>query len=112
MCSSDFLKICGDRGLPRPMERSERQICKFIYNPRQEISKKEKINECRNVNVKYTKKCLQQNLSNKIIAFKILFSPTMFTYIYIYIVLVVTKPPCEFVANQVQYNMESDQYLG
>ena len=33
-------------------------------------------------------------------------------YIYIMIVLVVTKSLCGFVANQVQYNMESAQYLG
>ena len=38
-------------------------------------------------------------------------------YIYIYIyniitVLVVTISLCEFVANQVEYNMESAQYLG
>ena len=42
-------------------------------------------------------------------------------YIYIYIiiiiiiiitVLIVTKSLCGFVANQVQYNMESAQYLG
>ena len=37
-----------------------------------------------------------------------------FIYIYIYIiaVLVVTKSLCGFVLNQVQYNMESAQYLG
>ena len=37
------------------------------------------------------------------------------TYIYIYYiitVLVVTKSLCGFVSNQVQYNMESAQYLG
>ena len=37
-----------------------------------------------------------------------------YIYIYIYIyktVLVVTKSLCRFVANQVQYNMESVQYL-
>ena len=36
----------------------------------------------------------------------------MYIYIYIITVLVVTKSLCEFVANQVQYNMESAQYLG
>ena len=41
----------------------------------------------------------------------------IYIYIYIYIiiiipVLVVTKSICGFVANQVQYNMESAQYLG
>ena len=35
-----------------------------------------------------------------------------FIYIYVITVLVVTKSLCEFVANQVQYNMESAQYLG
>ena len=33
-------------------------------------------------------------------------------YVYIIMVLVVTKSLCGFVANQVQYNMESAQYLG
>ena len=33
-------------------------------------------------------------------------------YIYIITVLVVTKSLCGFVMNQVQYNMESAQYLG
>ena len=40
----------------------------------------------------------------------------LYIYIYIYIiiipVLVDTKSFCGFVANQVQYNMESAQYLG
>ena len=31
---------------------------------------------------------------------------------YIITVLVVTKSLCEFVSNQVQYNIESAQYLG
>ena len=37
-----------------------------------------------------------------------------FTLLYIYIirVLVVTKSLCGYVSNQVQYNMESAQYLG
>ena len=33
-------------------------------------------------------------------------------YIYIIRVLVVTKSLCRYVLNQVQYNMESAQYLG
>ena len=33
-------------------------------------------------------------------------------YIYIITDLVVTKSLCGFVSNQVQYNMESAQYLG
>ena len=38
----------------------------------------------------------------------------IYIYIYIYIitVLVFTKSLCGFVSNQVQYNMESAQYLG
>ena len=38
----------------------------------------------------------------------------IYIYIYIYIigVLVVTKSLCGYVPNQVQYNMESAQYLG
>ena len=38
----------------------------------------------------------------------------IYIYIYIYImtVMVVTKSLCGFVSNQVQYNMESAQYLG
>ena len=38
----------------------------------------------------------------------------VYIYIYIYIitVLVVTKSLCWFVSNQVQYNIESAQYLG
>ncbi len=49
---------------------------------------------------------------------KCLLYSTKFIYIYIYIyiyiitVLVVTKSISGFVANQVQYNMESAQYLG
>ena len=41
---------------------------------------------------------------------------TIYIYIYIYIyiitVLVITKSLCGFVSNQVQYNMDSAQYLG
>ena len=41
----------------------------------------------------------------------------IYIYIYIYLdyiitVLVVTKSLCGFVSNQIQYNMESAQYLG
>ena len=40
----------------------------------------------------------------------------IYIYIYIYIIiitmLVVTKSLGEFIANQVQYNKESSQYLG
>ena len=36
----------------------------------------------------------------------------IYIYIYIITVLVVTKSLCGFVSNQVQYNMESTQYLG
>ena len=42
-----------------------------------------------------------------------LFNTKSYIYIYIYIitVLVVTKSLCGFLANQVQYNLESAQYL-
>ena len=36
----------------------------------------------------------------------------LYRYIYIITVLVVTKSLCGFVSNQVQYDMESAQYLG
>ena len=41
-------------------------------------------------------------------------SLSLYIYIYIYIitVLLVTKSLCGFVSNQVQYIMESAQYLG
>ena len=48
------------------------------------------------------------------------YAPRIYIYIYIYIyilyniitVFIVTKSLCGFVSNQVQYNMESAQYLG
>ena len=39
-------------------------------------------------------------------------SLSLYIYIYIIRVLVVTKSLCGYVSNQVQYNMESAQYLG
>ena len=38
--------------------------------------------------------------------------PRVCMYIYIITVLIVTKSFCGFVSNQMQYNMESAQYLG
>ena len=42
---------------------------------------------------------------------QIISSLTIYIYIYIMRVLVVSKSLCGYVSNQVQYNMESAQYL-
>ena len=54
-------------------------------------------------------------MPNPVYIFSLILNPVyIYIYIYIYImtVLVVTKSLCGFVANQVQYNMESAQFLG
>ena len=58
---------------------------------------------------------LSQTIWPRLVSRQFLTLPIVKTYIYIYIyirLLVVTKSVCGYVSIQVQYNMESAQYLG
>ena len=59
-----------------------------------------------------TKQPITQQLINRNTSYTVKDFTYIYIYIYIITVLVVTKSLCGFVSNQVQYNVESAQYLG